>query len=82
MIGVLARSEENVNVGLHVLLNVANLRGIQVGSRGTFERMNRVIEQHVIKPIVDTVFKFEQAKEAMQYLASGKHFGKIVICID
>ena len=44
--------------------------------------MNRVIEQHVIKPIVDTVFKFEQAKEAMQYLASGKHFGKIVICID
>ena len=82
MIGVLARSEENVNVGLHVLLNVANLRGILVGSRGTFERMNRVIEQHAIKPIVDSVFKFEQAKEALQYLASGKHFGKIVIRID
>lgn len=29
--------------------------------------------------MVDKVFNFEQAKEALQYLWSGSHFGKVVI---
>ena len=82
MIGVLAKSEEKVDVGRIVLFKGIHLKGVFVGSRGNFERMNRVIEQHAIKPIVDSVFEFEQAKEAFQYLESGKHFGKIVIRID
>ena len=39
----------------------------------------RAIEQHQLKPVVDRVFAFEQLKEAMAYLKSGAHFGKICI---
>jgi len=30
-------------------------------------------------PVVDRVFRFEEAREAYRYLNSGAHFGKVVI---
>ena len=42
--------------------------------------MNKAIEQYNIKPVIDTVYSFEQAIEAYQHLAKGA-FGKIVIKI-
>jgi NADPH:quinone reductase-like Zn-dependent oxidoreductase len=41
--------------------------------------MMRAIDQHVPKPVVDRVFAFEAYKEALGYLKSGAHFGKIVV---
>ena len=41
------------------------------------EFMNR----HKIRPIVDKVFEFSEAKEAFSYLDSQQHFGKVVIRI-
>ncbi len=32
-----------------------------------------------IKPVIDTVFPFEQAKEALEYLAQGRAKGKVVV---
>jgi NADPH:quinone reductase-like Zn-dependent oxidoreductase len=34
-----------------------------------------------MKPVIDRVFPFEQAKEAFSYMASGAHFGKVAIAI-
>ncbi|WP_437629505.1 zinc-dependent alcohol dehydrogenase family protein [Sorangium sp. So ce854] len=50
-----------------------------VGSRVMFEAMNRVLVAHRIKPVIDRVFGFDEAREAMRYLESGAHFGKVVI---
>lgn len=47
-----------------------------------FEDMNRLFESHQIRPVVDKVFPFEQAKQAYEYLASQKHVGKIVIKVS
>lgn len=55
------------------------VQGIAVGSRARFEQMNRAIEQHGIKPVLDQVFALEDAKAAFQHMASGAHFGKIAI---
>ncbi|AKT38142.1 zinc-dependent alcohol dehydrogenase family protein [Chondromyces crocatus] len=52
-----------------------------VGSRVMFEAMNQVITTHGIRPVIDRVFPFEQAVEALRYLESGAHFGKIVITV-
>lgn len=41
--------------------------------------MNEFICSHGIKPVIDKVFAFEQAKEALGHLASQKHTGKVVI---
>ena len=37
------------------------------------------IEQMAIKPIIDRSFAFEDLKEGLSYLKSGRQFGKIVI---
>jgi len=43
--------------------------------------MNRAISQQKLHPVIDRVFPFDKAKEAMAYLESGTHFGKVVITI-
>jgi NADPH:quinone reductase-like Zn-dependent oxidoreductase len=44
-----------------------------------FEAMNRALAVHQIRPVIDFVFEFDQAPAALAYLASGTHFGKVVI---
>ena len=34
-----------------------------------------------MRPVVDRVFPFDQAREAMLYMESGAHFGKVCISI-
>ena len=52
---------------------------IAVGSRDDFEMMNRAIALHKVRPVIDSRYPFEQLPEALHYLKSGRHFGKIVI---
>ncbi len=62
-----------------ILMKSIQLRGIYVGSREMFEEMNRAIGQAKLKPVIDRVFPFAEAPAAYQHLASGAHFGKVVI---
>jgi len=62
-----------------LLAKRASLSGIQVGSRDMFETMNRAIEVNKLLPVIDRVFDFDEARGAYEYLASGRHFGKVVI---
>lgn len=55
------------------------LKGIHVGSRDMFAAMNRAIAETSLKPVIDRVFPFEDARAAFAYQAGGGHFGKIVI---
>jgi NADPH:quinone reductase-like Zn-dependent oxidoreductase len=64
---------------LPILMKGVRVQGIFVGSRAMFEAMNRAIALHKMRPVVDRVFSFAQAGEALRYLESGLHFGKVVI---
>lgn len=55
------------------------LTGIYVGSQEMFYSMNRAMAAAKIRPVIDRVFEFDEAKEAYRYQESGAHFGKIVI---
>lgn len=57
----------------------ATLRTVIVGSRSEFERMNRVLGRHRLRPVVDRVFAFEEASDAFEYFAEGSRVGKVVI---
>jgi NADPH:quinone reductase-like Zn-dependent oxidoreductase len=48
-------------------------------SREAFEALNRAIEVSGMRPVVDRVFPFAQAREAFDYMASGAQFGKVVV---
>ncbi|MDT3429149.1 NADPH:quinone reductase-like Zn-dependent oxidoreductase [Paenibacillus forsythiae] len=61
------------------ILRRARLQAINVGSRDMFEAMNRAIQQNRLRPVIDRVFPFEHAVEALHYLAEGSYFGKICI---
>ena len=61
------------------LMKGVRIQGIFVGSREMFEAMNRAIGLHQIKPVVDRVFAFDEARQALSYFESGAHFGKVVI---
>jgi NADPH:quinone reductase-like Zn-dependent oxidoreductase len=78
LIGVLAGIAEPLNIG-PIIHSSIRLQGIYVGSVEMFEAMNRAIELHKLKPVIDRVFSFEQTQEALRYMESGKHFGKVVI---
>lgn len=56
-----------------------SVHGIGVGSRGDFEAMNRAIEARQLRPVVDKVFAFDDAKEAYRCMQGRSHFGKLVI---
>lgn len=44
--------------------------------------IGKLLEAERIKPVIDKVFPFEQAKEALAYLAEGHAKGKVVIRIN
>jgi NADPH:quinone reductase-like Zn-dependent oxidoreductase len=60
-----------------VLNGSARIQGIFVGSRLMFEQMNRAIEFHGLHPVIDRTFAFADLKEALRYMESQRHFGKI-----
>ncbi len=59
--------------------SAARFRVISVGSREDFEQMNRVLVQHKIMPVIDSVFSFTDSKRAWQHFDSRLHVGKVVI---
>lgn len=77
VIGILTGGGE-VNP-MPILMKAVRLQGIYVGSVEMFEAMNRKIEAEQIKPVIDRTFAFEDAREALKYMESGSHFGKIVV---
>jgi NADPH:quinone reductase-like Zn-dependent oxidoreductase len=77
LIGVLAGGGE-VNPLPALMKNVC-IQGIYVGSREMFEAMNRAIAVNRVRPVVDRVFGFGEVREALRYMESASHFGKICI---
>jgi NADPH:quinone reductase-like Zn-dependent oxidoreductase len=78
VIGVLSGVEETLGPR-PILMNSVHIQGIYVGSRAMFQRMNRAIELHRIKPVIDKTFEWTEIKEALQYMGTQQHFGKICL---
>lgn len=58
------------------------IQAIVVGSRAMFEDMNRAIAVNGLRPVIDRVFPFDQAREALRHLQGAGHVGKVVISVD
>lgn len=46
------------------------------------KNLDEFLTEHKIKPVVDRVFGWTEAIEALAYQVGGSHFGKIVIKIE
>jgi NADPH:quinone reductase-like Zn-dependent oxidoreductase len=79
IIGVLSR-EGNVTPR-DMMFKAGRMRGIFVGSAAMARTLNKAIDSTGIKPVVDRVFGFDEAKAAFAYHASPALFGKTVISL-
>ena len=78
LIGILAGAAGEVNP-MPVLQKSIKLQGVYVGSRDMFDAMNAAMEINQIKPVIDKVYPFEQAQDALRCMEAATHFGKIVV---
>jgi len=78
LIGVLTGQAGEVNP-LPAIMKSIRIQGIFVGSREMFEAMAKAVKLHRIKPVIDRTFHFAEAKDALKYMESGAHFGKVVV---
>ena len=78
LIGFVAGRDGDTNP-FPLMYKAGNLHGIFVGDREMFEEMNLAIMLNQVKPVIDRVFPFEEAKQAFAHHASGQFIGKVVI---
>lgn len=57
----------------------ASFRNITVGDRAGLVEFTRAVAATGLKPVIDRVFTFDEAREAFSHLESGAHLGKVVI---
>ncbi len=64
-----------------ILMRRVRLQGILVGNRDSFEALNRLLEVHQIRPVIDRTYPLAEARAALDRMAGGSHFGKIALSI-
>ena len=73
-------STENPGIDFFQLkMSGASFRNITVGDRSALLELGRAIASSGLKPIIDRVFAFDEARAAFSHLESGAHLGKVVI---
>jgi NADPH:quinone reductase-like Zn-dependent oxidoreductase len=78
VIGVLTGLENKLDL-TPILVKIARVQGIYVGSRAMLERLVTEVAARRIEPVIDQAFPFERATDAYRALAAAQHFGKIII---
>ncbi|CAM3520035.1 NAD(P)-dependent alcohol dehydrogenase [Rouxiella silvae] len=80
-IGVLTGFGPKPDLSLLQPLN-ADIHGIVVGSTAHLHDVSDFIAERNLPPVVDSIFRFDEAASALAYLRSGAHFGKIVLRVS
>lgn len=78
LMGVLTGMADAVATGLILSKNI-KVQGTYVGTVDAFRAMNRAIGLHETKPVVGRRFAFDEATDALKFLDSAQHFGKVVV---
>ena len=78
LIGILTGASASLNIA-PILHKHLQIQGIYVGSRAMFENMNGALTQNQMRPVIDSVYEGAQIQEALRFMESAGHLGKIVI---
>lgn len=78
-VGVLSGAAEPLALPL-ILHKTARIQGIYVGSRQDFIEMNRAVTLAQLRPVGEE-FHWTQAREVLEKMEEGSHFGKLVLTV-
>lgn len=79
LIGYLGGAEVKLDLRALFIGKRARVHGHTVGSRASFEQLNRALERHRIRPVIDSTFTLERAAAAYERARSKEAFGKVLI---
>ena len=91
VVGLMAGREDNLNMGMllfrRLTLRAMTMRSLPVERRIALaqvfsDRLAPFFAEGRLKPVVDTVLPFDQAREAHQRMEAGEHTGKIVLSTE
>lgn len=77
LVGILAGATGGLDF-MTMFMSQAKFHPIAIGSRRSLEDMNRVLVRHRIRPVIDSVFPFDEAKAGWAHFADRQLFGKVV----
>ena len=77
LVGVLAGAEGGIDF-MSLFFSQATFKPIVVGSRRDLEDLCRTIAQHEIRPVIDSVFTFNDAKAGWSHYGDRQVTGKVV----
>lgn len=78
LIGILSGTSTQLSL-TSVLMARLRIQGILVGHREGLEALARATSAHQLRPVVDRVFPWTEARAALEHLRSGAHFGKVCL---
>jgi NADPH:quinone reductase-like Zn-dependent oxidoreductase len=78
LVGALAEGHAGLDF-MSLFMGQATLRCISAGSRTDVEAMHRAVDAHAMRPVIDSVFPFMEARSAWAHYAGRNVFGKVVI---
>lgn len=77
--GTIVSMLEKPNEGLMKQHDVTAISQFTRVTTGRLTKLAELIDQGAIKPQIDKIFPLEQAADALAYIQSGRHHGKVVI---
>jgi len=72
----------NSGVPAKIFWKQISLFGSTMGNDEDFASMINFVREQKIKPVIDSVYKLEDAQTAIEKMESGKQFGKIILTIS
>jgi NADPH:quinone reductase-like Zn-dependent oxidoreductase len=78
LIGVLTGTKATLEI-TSILMQAVRVQGVLVGHRDGLEGLVRAVEAHALRPIVDRVFPWADARAALEHLQAGAHVGKVCL---
>jgi len=66
----------------YVFSRELKILGDYMGTLGELKTVSELIASGKLKPVIDKIFPLEDARQAHEYMAARKNFGKIVLRVD
>ncbi|MEM7203371.1 MAG: NAD(P)-dependent alcohol dehydrogenase [Planctomycetota bacterium] len=80
MLGALTGLRAEIDIA-PILMKRVRVQGIMVNHRRAFEELLAFVLQHRITPVIEASFGFDELPQALEHMAAGSHFGKIVVVL-
>ena len=80
IIGLISGAEQSIDVR-QILGKTLRVQGIYVGSRQMLQEVAETFAVNGVRPVIDQIFPFARAVDALRALKGAEHFGKIVMTL-